>query len=146
MNYNPIGRYISMTNRNMNYYYNKCLRKYRIKMNHLHLLHHIYYNEGISQIELGKKMKIDKITITKLLDKLVEEGYVVRKSSNQDKRVNNLYLTENGKSLQGVLANLIIEVNEFMLDGFEEQEIDLIRNYLQRISENIYNASRYSEK
>ena len=52
---------------------------------------------------LAKKMGVDSSTATRLVIGMEKAGWVKRKSSLYDKRVNQVFLTKNGYSLQSNL-------------------------------------------
>jgi DNA-binding MarR family transcriptional regulator len=52
--------------------------------------------EGLNQISLGLQMGIDKATVVKLIDGLEKAGYVVRVSSETDRREKFLKVTPRG--------------------------------------------------
>lgn len=136
---NSIVKNVILINRNLNYYYNKILRIYNIKMSHLHLLHHIYSNEGINQSELAEKMGLDKITITKQIDKLVKEGYLLQKTDREDRRFNRIYTTSLAKKNHNEFKKIIDNVNNTILKGFNDNEKENIQNHLDLMSNNVIN-------
>ena len=53
-------------------------------------------NGPISQVELGRRMGLEKSWISRAVDKLVEQGWVVRSQNEQDRRAFDLELTPQG--------------------------------------------------
>ena len=50
--------------------------------------------EGLKQSELAEQMEMQPITLTRLIDKLCDNGWIERRSDDSDRRVNRLYLTQ----------------------------------------------------
>ena len=53
-------------------------------------------NGPISQVELGRRMGLEKSWISRAVDKLVEQGWVERSPSEKDRRAFDLELTPQG--------------------------------------------------
>jgi DNA-binding MarR family transcriptional regulator len=53
-------------------------------------------NGPISQVELGRRMGLEKSWISRAVDKLVEQGWVERSQNEQDRRAFDLELTPQG--------------------------------------------------
>src|ERR1700722_17636228 len=48
--------------------------------------------EGRKQAELAQQMKMQPITLTRLIDRLCDNGWIERRGDETDRRVNRLYL------------------------------------------------------
>ena len=59
--------------------------------------------DGLEMSALAKKMGVDNSTATRLVIGMEKAGWVKRESSSYDKRVNQVFLTKNGYSLQSNL-------------------------------------------
>ena len=60
----------------------------------------LWEKDGISVTEIGEKLMLDNGTLSPLLKKMHQAGYVERKRSEDDNRVVVITLTEEGKALQ----------------------------------------------
>ena len=60
----------------------------------------LWEQEGIAVGELGKKLQLDNGTLTPMLKKLEQDGFVVRSRSSTDERVVSVYLTPVGQELR----------------------------------------------
>jgi DNA-binding MarR family transcriptional regulator len=56
--------------------------------------------DGQSGTALGERLRLDGATITGLLDRLAEAGFVERRPHPTDRRINAIYLTEKGHAIQ----------------------------------------------
>jgi DNA-binding MarR family transcriptional regulator len=55
--------------------------------------------EGVSQQELAKRLYVTKGNISGLIDRLVEAGFVERRSTASDRRQHAIYLTKAGRQI-----------------------------------------------
>src|SRR3981081_3757042 len=62
--------------------------------------------EGLKQSELAEQMEMQPITLTRLIDKLCDNGWIERRGDENDRRVNRLYLRKAARPLLGKLAGL----------------------------------------
>ena len=60
----------------------------------------LWEKDGISVSEIGGKLMLDNGTLSPLLKKLEQAGYLTRQRSGEDERVVVITLTEVGKALQ----------------------------------------------
>ena len=60
-------------------------------------------DDGIEMSPLAKKLGIDNSTATRLVIRLEKQGWVIRKTPLHDKRVIQVFLTEQGYEVQGKL-------------------------------------------
>ena len=60
----------------------------------------LWENDGVSVRSLGEKLHLDSGTLTPLLKKLENIGYVTRKRSEEDERVVLVSLTDTGRELK----------------------------------------------
>jgi DNA-binding MarR family transcriptional regulator len=59
----------------------------------------IAQHEGVNQVELSKRVHIDRTTLSQILLRMDHKGLILRGTDNADLRVNVLRLSEAGKKL-----------------------------------------------
>lgn len=86
----------------------------------------------ITQKELAEIVGIRQQSLGELLLKLEQNGYVIRKQSQEDKRAMVVEITKKGKELE-------FEKNDLseIFDCLDEQEQQNLKDYLYRISERL---------
>ena len=99
-------------------------------------------NEGMKQTELAEQMEMQPITLTRLIDKLCESGWIERRGDTNDRRVNRLYLSKAGRALLGKLSGLRSELTATALDGLDPADAQRLLAQLEQIKENVRNAIR----
>jgi MarR family transcriptional regulator, transcriptional regulator for hemolysin len=96
--------------------------------------------EGMKQTELAEQLEMQPITLTRLIDKLCENGWIERRGDETDRRVNRLYLKKAARPLLGKLAGLKSEITATALEGISPAEADRLVSQLESIKENVRNA------
>ena len=97
-------------------------------------------NEGMSQSELAEQMEMQPITLTRLVDKLCDNGWIERRSDETDRRVNRLHLKKAARPLLSKLAGLRSELTATALDGINPSDAHRLLAQLEAIKENVRNA------
>ncbi len=101
----------------------------------------LWQKDGISIHELSKTTLLVKSTLTTMLTKLEDEGYLKRIPSLKDRRKTLIKLTEKNQELQEKYVQVSSEMNELFYHGLTEQEKDEFDRYLERILENLIACS-----
>ncbi len=89
-----------------------------------------------SQTELAEKMDISPAAVAVSLKKLEKGGYINRQSHAEDNRINHVEVTGKGQEAISVSIQYFKEVESAMLKGFSLEEMERLRNYLERIIQN----------
>src|SRR5689334_10126471 len=97
-------------------------------------------NEGMKQSELAEQMEMQPITLTRLIDKLCDNGWIERRGDDTDRRVNRLYLRKAARPLLAKLAGLRSELTATALDGISPTDAHRMLTQLDMIKENVRNA------
>src|SRR3954452_5974891 len=100
--------------------------------------------EGLKQSELAELMEMQPITLTRLIDKLCDNGWIERRSDASDRRVKRLYLRKAGRALLGKMSGLKSELTANALDGISPADAHRLLTQLDSIKENVRNAIQTS--
>lgn len=97
-----------------------------------------YQNEGLglSQVELSKRLIVSASNITKLTDKAVKAGFIVRKTNPQSRRENIICIAQKGQ-------NLIDEIwpgYDKLVNGMTEKIPPADRLHAERVLNDWFNA------
>ena len=96
--------------------------------------------EGLKQSELAEQMEMQPITLTRLVDRLCDNGWIERRSDENDRRVNRLYLRKAARPLLGKLSGLRSEITATALEGINPSDAHRLLAQLEMIKENVRNA------
>ncbi|UCG32972.1 MAG: MarR family transcriptional regulator [Phycisphaerales bacterium] len=100
----------------------------------------LWREDGIAMNELARRSGLGKSTLTSMLDRLEEAGYVTRVPSREDRRQFLIRRTEKDKALERVYVEVSQEMAGVFYKGFSSGEIDRFERYLQRILDNLTEA------
>ena len=103
------------------------------------ILYHLWKEDGLNQQQLCDKTFRDKPSITRLIDNLVKQGLVERKVSETDKRVNYIFLSNIAKDLQNQTIEIANQTMDEALVGISKNEIETVKNVLQKVYDNLNN-------
>lgn len=97
----------------------------------------LFEHDGCSQKELAKLCHIEPATMTSLLAHLERNQLIYREGNPKDRRILNVYLTDEGRKCQKRVQQVFEEINEGSFKGFSEEERKKTIEYLNRIYQNL---------
>jgi DNA-binding MarR family transcriptional regulator len=86
------------------------------------VLHALFDEDGISTGELGKRLGLDSATLSGVLDRMEENGWLIRNAFKEDKRVVNIVLTEKSRQIREKFLKGTEELNQEILSIFNTEE------------------------
>jgi DNA-binding MarR family transcriptional regulator len=101
------------------------------------VLYHLWKQEGISQQELCNATFRDKPSITRLVDNLEKSNLVKRVASENDRRINLIFLTKQAQKLQEETMALADETLNEALIAVPPERIDVCKEVLQVVYDNL---------
>ena len=101
------------------------------------VLYHLWKEDGKSQQELCNATFRDKPSITRLVDNLEKLGLVKRVASENDRRINKVYLTKQALKLQDETMALAEETLNEALEGVPAEHVNLCKEVLQKVYDNL---------
>lgn len=119
--------------------FTKMLKEYDIEINPAQgrIMFVLWQKDNISIQELAKKTSLEKSTMTSMLDRLEEMGYIVRVFSKEDRRKILIKRTDKDKAFQDSYLRISQEMTELFYAGFSKTEVDQFERYLRRIFDNL---------
>ncbi|MEM8966693.1 MAG: MarR family transcriptional regulator [Bacteroidota bacterium] len=135
---NTLGRYIGQLNTALSMALNQELQRAKVDVTseQFRLLTHLWKEDGLSQIILAERTGRDRGSITRMLDILENKGFTVRVADKNDRRINNIYLTKKGQSIQSSAVSCAQVVLSKITEGFSESERKELHQLLKKASEN----------
>jgi len=104
------------------------------------VLTRIERHEGLKQSELADLLDLQPITLTRLLDRLADNGLIERRADPNDRRANRLYLTPAAKPLLDRLSDLGANMMETVLHGVSQTSIERMLKELGAVKDNLRSA------
>ena len=132
-----IGRLVSILHRSGQSYLGRRLEPHGIGSGQVAFLAELFeLGDGLSQDDLAAHFQCDKATVSRALLKLEGEGYVQRRRSPEDGRVNLVYLTPKARAFKDTLLGVLSDWTEVLSTGLSAAERkDLIR-LLEKLVDN----------
>ena len=97
----------------------------------------LWEEDGLTVSHLGEKLFLDSGTLTPLLKRLENKGFINRIRNKEDERVVQLFLTENGKNLRQQACR----IPEKLLEQIHVQIEDL-KNFKETLNQLINNIKK----
>lgn len=97
---------------------------------------HIARQEGCNQAVLADQLEIKPITLTRMIDRLAEAGWVVRLPDQRDRRAVQLHLTDKVRPLFKAMHEEFIRIRAKALQGISEEQLDVLLESLVKMKAN----------
>ena len=94
----------------------------------------LHRKDGISTKELSEILNIKVTSLNETLNKLIKAGYLKKETSQKDKRVLLIYLTEKGRDFRPPKPK-----DADVFDCLSEEEKENLDRYLERIAVELHN-------
>lgn len=126
--------------------FSRLLREAEIEINPAQgrILFVLWRNDGVTIQELAKQTSLGKSTLTSMLDRLEEAGFIQRIRSTKDRREILIQRTEKDKAFQKAYEAVSQQMRDYYYQGFRETEISQFENYLIRVLENLTQIEKES--
>ena len=95
------------------------------------VLEGLWYQDGVTASELGKMLRLDKATLSGVLERMADANWVVKEQDTSDKRVIRLYPSQQANALKGRLIEARQKANEELLADFNLEEKVLLKRMLR---------------
>ena len=115
------------------------LKDYGIEINPAQgrIMFALWQKDAVPINELVQKTKLEKSTMTSMLDRLEDMGYVKRRRSQQDRRKILIYRTKKDKAMENKYVEVSQEMTVLYYEGFSAGEISRFEQDLKRILNNL---------
>ena len=98
---------------------------------HHRVLHFVHRYPGLKVADLLDVLRITKQSLGRVLKQLLDEGYIVQRTGNNDRRQRLLFATAKGEALVGKLAGLQTDRITRALAGMAPDGVDAVRRFLR---------------
>lgn len=132
-----LGRLISMLYRKSQVYLSQELKNYDVTSAEYPILIALNQNNGVTQEELSSHLYLDKSAVTRVIQALIEKGFVTKSKDERDLRCNRVYLTEKGRKVQKPIKDSMDNWNDILMMHMEKEKQDIIYELLMRMVENV---------
>jgi DNA-binding MarR family transcriptional regulator len=98
---------------------------------HHRVMHFVHRYPGLKVADLLDVLRITKQSLGRVLKQLLDEGYIVQKTGNNDRRQRLLYATAKGEALVGKLAGLQTDRINRAVQDIDPAGVELVRQFLR---------------
>src|ERR1700737_3425163 len=97
------------------------------------MLCRLFLQEGLTQSELAEQLAIQGASVTQLLQRMEEAGWVMRQRDPDDNRLVRVYLTEKGREKERSITEQFMKLQEAIFAGIAPRERVLLRELLKQM-------------
>ena len=135
----PIGFLIKQINNVFEKDLNEKLKKLGITSSQCAVLDYLFRTskEEVSQRDVERHLCLRNPTVTGLLKRLDEKGYILCVPNAKDKRKKNIYLTEKAYDIQRRMEAERKKQDRELTRGMSKREIEAVRKNLEKLLYNI---------
>lgn len=137
---------LNRINRNIRKIKNEEMANYELRSPHVSCLYYLYLSQGLTSKELCERCEEDKATISRSLDYLEKNNYIVCKSESKKRYNAPFELTERGMRAGKRIADKISAVLDEISAGISDKDRAIFYRSLNIISENINKVAKSYEK
>lgn len=136
-NFPDLNRYISIMDRLMKMYYDHGLSDFEIGWGQQFYVEYIYDHPGTSAQEMVECIRVDKATLTKVVKKLVQIGYIKVTEDEKDRRIRRLYLTDLAVPAAKRIKEIHNSFYETLCRDIPLEDVELAEKTIEHMVENI---------
>lgn len=89
--------------------------------------------DGLSAGDIGKRLVLDNATLSGVLDRLADRGWIEKRTDQKDKRLLRVYRTKKTNALKGELGKERDQANEEILQSLSIEEKVLLKRLLRDV-------------
>ncbi len=123
------------------------MAEFNLKSPHVYCLHYLYINEGaLTATELCEICDEDKAHVSRALEHLEKENYIICKSKTEKRYKSPIFLTEKGILVAKIIEEKIERIVENASVGLSDEDRKVFYSSLMLIANNLKNIiSNYGE-
>jgi MarR family transcriptional regulator, organic hydroperoxide resistance regulator len=107
-----------------------------------HILWALYENDGLTPIEVARKLGIAAPTVAKMSSHMVASGLITRQRDSVDRRRVHLYLTDRGREVKRPIEEATRKFRRATSAGLTLEERTVMSSALAKIVRNLERSAR----
>ena len=117
----------------------KGLKEMNLTSSQMTILFYIYTNDDIeiNQKDIEKKLYLKSSTVTDILNRLENNGFLSRTTSEKDGRYKKIILTDKGKNIYEKMLEKALIFEGYFTKGMTKGESEMLFELLQKVLKNI---------
>ncbi len=125
--------------------FNRQIKEVGLTRSQWHLLYLLYEQDGQTQTELADHLTMAKPPLGKIVDRLEEDGWVIRKDDPQDRRAKRVFLTQKVNPLITPLEKIVDGIGDTTTRGLTAAEVHAFKGFLEIAFKNLMEADAGDE-
>ncbi len=105
----------------------------------------VLFYDGIKPSQIAKRMNTSLASISVSLKRLEKAGFIEKKQDEKDARITRVYINKKGKEAMADVRKSLSEYENKMLDGFDFEEKEQLKGFLDRLIFNISGEEDFSK-
>ena len=97
----------------------------------------LWENQPLSQQKIADIIQKDKNSVTKIIDSLEKKNLVSRIVDKNDRRINIIELTEEGRNLEKIATDVAIKFMNDVVQGIDKQDLDSYMKVMRQMKNNL---------
>ena len=128
-----IGFLISDVARLMRTAFDRRVRRLGLTRSQWLVINRLHRRPGATQSELAEMLEVEKATAGRMVDRMENKGWVVRRADANDRRVNRLFLTAEAHLIQVQLAQIADRTVDNALALLSARERELFSRWMRQV-------------
>ncbi len=122
--------------------FNEFLKKDNLTISQARVIHYLckHKDKEVVQRDIEKFFRVSNPTVSGILNRLEEKGFVVRTTSENDKRIKVVILTEKALELDDYLRNSLNNYEEEMMACLSQEEKNNLLDSMDKIINAMMNS------
>ena len=112
------------------------VRDYGLSGGQWRIIAALAYQSGLSQREIADMVSLDSSTLVPVIDKLEQNGFVIRKPDPKDRRNNRIFLTEKSESITDSIVDATLVLRKSIYKKILAGDIEIAKTVLRKMTEN----------
>ena len=92
------------------------------------------HTPGLSAVDVSKRTSMDKVAVSRALNKLIANKHVDRHFKTADRRCSVLKLTEDGKHIHRRLTKVAVQIEQILTEELNEEEVSVINKIFEKLA------------
>lgn len=133
-----VGTYLDRTIKVVKQHYLKVFKEQglNISTEQWVIIDQLYHENGLSQTDIANGSYKNAPTVSRIIDLLVDKGYVERQRFKNDRRRYKIYLTQAGRDLHNQLLPHVLELREQTWNDLSNEDWENLKRILGKIMDN----------
>ena len=146
MNYriDRLGTLVQDTSRRLWGRFEQCTSDYGLSAAQWRLLGHLLRDGPMTQITLAALLDVEPISVSRLIDRMEQQGWLRREAHPEDRRARIVVATEKAREVAPTVRAIAEGLYEDALSGLNDEERRVLHRALLKITENLQGADAHA--